>query len=214
MTQIDVHNVSYAEWDKFFNFVGLKEENPPLKSLIKNFFLMMTKIGEIQLETPEMRQLLNDPTEKFDLCFIEALLPLMYPIKDRFNCSLILISSLGGNLQHHEAFGSPTHPILYPDILRTFIGELDFVQRLTAVYLNLLYKYVFYLECLPIFDSKVKKLFGPNTRTIDEITQDADMLFLNVGNIIEENRPAVSTVIYLGSLHIEPNKPLPTVSKY
>ncbi|XP_077300684.1 UDP-glucosyltransferase 2-like [Arctopsyche grandis] len=212
LTQIDVHNVSYAEWNKFYNFVDLKEENPSIKKILSDFFIIMGKIAERQLETPGMKQLLNDPTEKFDLCFVEALLPLMYPIKDRFNCNLILFSSLGGNIQHHEAFGSPTHPILYPDILWPFIGELDFFQRITAVYLHLLYKYVFYFESLPMFDSKAKELFGPSTRPIDEITHDADMLFLNSEPLLGEMRPIAPSVVYLGSIHIVPNKPLPTVS--
>ncbi|XP_077300072.1 UDP-glucosyltransferase 2-like isoform X4 [Arctopsyche grandis] len=209
LTEIDVGDVSYKTWNENYLRFRLKNNNPIMYKLYKEFFKTLIMIGENQLKTPAMQCLIHDPEEKIDLCFFEILLPAVFPLKDHFNCSMILISSFGVLVQIFDAFGNPSNPILYPDVASKQFGDLDFWQRLYAIFYDLKYIYIYYIELVSLFDASAKKIFGMNTRSVDEITRDADMLFMNVHPILGEIRPVVPNIIYMGSMHIMPNKPLP-----
>lgn len=212
LTQIDVHDLSYAVWMKVFNFVDVKETKMSGEELYRVFYTTVKDVGVMQLGTPEMQKIINDPDVKFDLCFFEALVPLMFPFKDRFNCSMILISSLSAAVQQFDAFGNPSHPILYPDIMTQYLGVLDFWQRLEVVYTDLSYRYFYFNEMLPMFDESARKVFGENTRSVNDIEKEADMLFLNTHPLLGDIRPTVPSIIYMGNMHMHPRKPLPEVS--
>lgn len=214
LTQIDVHDISYEKWNAAFNFVEIKERNTPLIALFGEYNIFMSAMTEIQMNTPAMKRLLNDPSEKFDLCFFEASIPTAYPIKDHFNCSMILFSSHTGGIQDFDAFGNPSHPILYPDFLTTHFGDADFWQRIELVFHDIKYRYLYNTKWVKIIDFYARRTFGQNTRPVDEIRRDADMLFLNMPPLLGMVRPTVPGIVYTGFMHIKPNKPLKLVSRF
>ncbi|KAI5633116.1 UDP-glucoronosyl and UDP-glucosyl transferase domain-containing protein [Phthorimaea operculella] len=55
----------------------------------------------------------------------------------------------------------------------------------------------------------LKKNFGPNIPTVSELSENVDMLFLNVHPIWEGNFPVPPSVIYMGGLHQKPSKEIP-----
>ncbi|XP_077300068.1 UDP-glycosyltransferase UGT5-like isoform X1 [Arctopsyche grandis] len=210
LTKIDVEEISYTEWNKKFDFIKIHESDTTPTELIRLFYTVMSSIIEMQMNTPAMQKLLNDPSERFDLCFFEALAPHINPIKDRFNCSLILISSLSGSLQDFDSFGNPSNPVLYPDFTALYLGDLDFWQRLHLTYLDIRYRFMYYFQLVPLLDNNAKKMFGESVRSVDKIQKEADMLFLNVHPLLGGIRPTVPGIVYMGSMHIRPIKPLPS----
>ncbi|XP_077301176.1 UDP-glucosyltransferase 2-like [Arctopsyche grandis] len=211
-TQINVHNISYPIWQRIMNFTKIKEESTSPIDLTYNLYDALLQITNLQLNSPDMKRLLHDPNEKFDLCFIEAMTANMYPIKDVFNCSLILISSYSGDLQHFEIFGNPSNPILYPGLMPPYHGDLNLWQKFYVVLEYVVYKSMYKYIFLPLIDDAATKYFGDNSRSINEIGSDADMLFLNVHLYFDHIRPIVPAIIYIGGLHIKPNKSLPSIS--
>lgn len=212
LTQIDVHDISYKIWDEHFNFVKIREESPSKLHVVRKYNRVMLSVVESQIQTPAMQQMMNDPMMKFDVCFFEVLAPHVNPLKDRFNCSLILISSFSGKCQHFDAFESPSNPIMYPDTVSPYLDNLNFWQRLYVVSYDAYYRYVYSTEVFPLIDEGMKRIFGEDTRPVSEILNEADMLFLNAHPIFGGIRPITPAVVFLGSLHIKPNKPLPSVS--
>ncbi|XP_077300076.1 UDP-glucosyltransferase 2-like isoform X2 [Arctopsyche grandis] len=210
LNQIDVQQISYKFWKQQFNFVKLTEEATSPTNIMEKYYTLMCSIVEMQMKTPKMQKLLNDPSERFDLCFFESVAPHVNPIKDHFNCSLILISSLTGTLQDFDALGNPSNPVLYIDMMSPYMDDLNFWQRLHLSYLDIVYRYLYYFKMVPLLDERMKKVFGENIRSVDEIQKDVDMLFLNVHPIFGEIRPTVPGIVYMGSLHIRPTMPLPS----
>ncbi|XP_077300077.1 UDP-glucosyltransferase 2-like isoform X3 [Arctopsyche grandis] len=211
LNQIDVQQISYKFWKQQFNFVKLTEEATSPTNIMEKYYTLMCSIVEMQMKTPKMQKLLNDPSERFDLCFFESVAPHVNPIKDHFNCSLILISSLTGTLQDFDALGNPSNPVLYIDMMSPYMDDLNFWQRLHLSYLDIVYRYLYYFKMVPLLDERMKKVFGENIRSVDEIQKDVDMLFLNVHPIFGEIRPTVPGIVYMGSLHIRPTMPLPSI---
>lgn len=211
MRQIDSHNISYHVWSTAFNYAKDGQKN--YKAYNTWFKLMDTimQLAEGQLNLPEMQQLIQDPDTSFDLCFFLCWVEVIFPLKDRFNCSLILISSMTGSMSNFDAFGNPSNPVLYPDILSTYYSDLNFWQRLHEVYQNVFLRYNHYFYIVPTYDAFAKRMFGRNTRSVSEISNDADMMFLNGHPVFFGIRPVVPGIIYMDSLHIKPSKPLPKV---
>ncbi|XP_077300685.1 UDP-glycosyltransferase UGT5-like [Arctopsyche grandis] len=210
LTQIDVHDISYEKFNKEFKLVDVKEKKTKGISVYQEYITFVADLLEIQMKTSAMKSLLNDPSEKFDLCLFEVFVPTAFPIKDHFNCSMILISSMTAGLQDFEAFGNPSNPILYPDFLTSYMGDLTFWNRLNSVIHDLNYRYRYSMIWLPMIDFYARRIFGENCRPVDEIRKDADMMFLNESPLLGSIKPTVPGIIYLGNMHIRPNKPLPS----
>lgn len=209
--QIDVRAASYETWTKSVNYDSMinKKSGKSFQTLITEAFVKLT---DVQLKNPEMNKLLTDKSVNFDLCIIECWVEPMFPIKDRFNCSLILISSLTGSLSNFDAFGNPSNPTLFIDAFSPYFGDLDFWQRLEVTIKNIRDRYTYYFHDVPMYDAFTKTVFGSNTRSVSEIQNDADMLFINGHPILSGIRPVVPGIVYLDSMHIKQPKPLPEVS--
>lgn len=61
------------------------------------------------------------------------------------------------------------------------------------------------------YNSIAKKYFGSETRDVQTIMEDVDMLFVNSHPVLGSIRPTVPAVVYMGSMHIKKPKPLPQV---
>ncbi|XP_077301175.1 uncharacterized protein LOC143921698 [Arctopsyche grandis] len=209
LRQIDAHNISYQVWNERLNYAKMgQNKRINLGQTILEAFIQLTKV---QVELPEVQQLLRDPNASFDLCFIECWIETMLPIKDHFNCSLILISSTTGSLANFDAFGNPSNPVLYVDVLSPYYMDLDFWQRLHQTYAYVMDRYFYYFQQLPQYNAFVKETFGENTRSISKIMNDADMMFLYGHPVLAGVRPIVPGIIYMDNLHISTPKPLPEV---
>lgn len=208
LKQIDVRIVSYESWASSLNYDSLVKNSGGFQSSLTEAFV---KLSDTQLNHPEMKKLLEDESVKFDLCFIESWVEPMFPLKDRFNCRLILISSLTGSLSNFDAFGNPSNPTFFNDAFSPYFGDLDFWQRLEVTVKNIRDRYQYYFHDVPKYDAFAKRMFGSDTRSVSEIHSDADMMFINGHPILSGIRPVVPGIVYLDSMHLKQPKPLPEV---
>lgn len=210
LRQIDVHDISYKVWKDRINYNKLDQKT--VSNLRRMISQALTHLTRVQVELPEIQQLMQDPNASFDLCFIECWVEAMLPLKDHFNCSLILISSTTGSLANFDAFGNPSNPALYMGLMSPYYVDMNFWQRLHQTYSQVMERYYYYLQQLPQTNAFTKEFFGENTRSVSEIMNDADMMFLYGHPILVGIRPIVPGIIYIDNLHITTPKPLPEVS--
>lgn len=213
ITQIDTHDFSYKHWDAKLNFANLRKETPNPIAIVRMFMDVMSNVADDIFAFPPIKKLFTSDDERFDICFVEAFVPIVGILREKFNCSVIVISPFYGLLQNHDSVGNPTHPFYYRDVFSPYLEEkINIWQKIALLFIHFYYKYMYHMYGLPRFDGIIKKHFGPNTRSVDLDSEDVDMLFLNSYQLFNEVRPSVPAVVYLGSMHIKPTKPLPTVS--
>ncbi|CAG9568600.1 unnamed protein product [Danaus chrysippus] len=104
--------------------------------------------------------------------------------------------------------GTPTSPILYPLPLRNKIYNLNFFEKIREIYRHYSNEYAEYLNDLDN-DILLKERFGPQTPTINELSENIHMLFLNVHTIWADHKPSTPNIVYMGGIHQVPPKDLP-----
>lgn len=177
-----------------------------LMSYINNFIAKMTIMAEALMQHSKVQNLIHDNSINFDLVMIEHLIPSVLAFQHRFNCSLIGLLSLDASSITHEIMGNPSHPILYPTPFLPFDENMSFIQRLISIGFEIYVRYLIVPLAMPVHDSLVKKYFGENTPSLEEINEKIDMLFLFTDPIFHPIRPTVPAVINIGGSHIQKAK--------
>lgn len=165
-------------------------------------------------EIPEVKNLLKDKSQKFDLVFVEAIANYALIASHIFKAPAILFSSFYGFPEHFEAMGAVTwHPEFYPNFYRNKFQNLTIWEKIEEIYLEWkIFRMVRSSEDEE--NEMLKNSYGPDAPTIAELKQNVQMLFLNAHPIFGNNRPVPPSVIYLGALHLQPVKKLPEVSEF
>ncbi|XP_068623980.1 UDP-glucosyltransferase 2-like [Battus philenor] len=207
LTEIDVHDISYNLWKRFVSAAA--ENNNDLFIQLEVAFDLILDIFKTQLEVKEIKEILNNKKNKFDLLLLEACIMPALSLAHVYDVPVIQISSFGGIVGNYELFGTPNHPIFYPLPLRQKIYNLTMWEKVVELYYNH-YKLnkltdKFELEC----DKVLTKIFGSNFPGLSKLKNNVHMLFLNIHSIWDNNRPVPQNVIYLGGLHQKPYKELP-----
>ncbi|CAD0205774.1 unnamed protein product [Chrysodeixis includens] len=213
LTEIDVHDISYSIWqDTFVKKASKGEKNdivPQLTIIYRAFF----QILEAQLQSKEVQALINDDKKSFDLLLLEACnRPTLVFSHIYKNIPIILVSSLGGTNLNFEVIGAPVHPLLFPDFFHQRLFNLTFWEKLNRLYTH--YQFTKLHESnVEIEDNMLRKQFGPDLPSVTELSNNVDMLFLNIHPMFEGIRPVPPTVVYMEGLHLKPQKELPTELK-
>ncbi|KAK5639989.1 hypothetical protein RI129_010800 [Pyrocoelia pectoralis] len=206
LTEIDLHS-SYDVWNKkiMVNILSYKEN--ALVAII-NFITQLIEIEDEQMRNPNVQALLKSD-EKYDLVIIEGFMPAMSAFAVKFQCPLIAMVSTAGHSGLHNLIGNPTHPVLYPDVIYPYDEEMSLSQRISSVVSTFLFSLASsYGNSLQ--DQLMKKHFGSNYPSIDEIMGNTSMLFVNSDNIFHKIQPLVPSVVQIGGgSHLRPPKPLP-----
>ncbi|XP_026735894.1 uncharacterized protein LOC113499578 [Trichoplusia ni] len=210
LTEIDVHDVSYKIWQDTFLKKSSKGEKSDLVPQITIIFEAFYQILEAQLKSKEVQALINDKNKQFDLLLLEACVRSTIVFSHIYkNIPVILVSSLGGTNFNYEVLGAAGHPILFPDFFHQKVHNLTFWEKLHMLYthyqLTKLHESIAELE-----DSMLQKQFGPNIQSVTELSNNVDMLFLNIHPMFEGVRPVPPSVVYIEGLHLKPQKELST----
>lgn len=126
LTQIDV---GYAY--KYIKDLYHKVQYLNSFNLISHAQATCDSISDDELSHPKVQQLIKNQ-EKFDLVLTEALYPEFLVFAETSKCPTILISSLEMQSIIHMTLGNPTNPILYPEFVLRFYGELSFKERIIS----------------------------------------------------------------------------------
>lgn len=209
LTEIDLH-FTYETWNK--NLLDIISNQENFFKMIEITTLTLNEVIDQQLSHPEVRKLIKDENEHFDLLIVEYLMPTMVAFAERFKCPMIGVTSLDAPAVYFELLGSPAHPVLNPDFNLPFVGKLSFKERLTSVLYIVLGK-LGNGQFLDDIDRSVKKHFGNHYPFVADIQKNISMLFVNTDPIFHAVRPLVPTVIQIGGgTHRETSKSLPKVT--
>ncbi|XP_072400615.1 UDP-glycosyltransferase UGT5-like isoform X2 [Diabrotica undecimpunctata] len=209
LTEIDLSSI----YD-FVKTINVSQELSYKNSVIRNLnfmFEIALKFLDHGVENKEVKQLINDNTTDFDLLIIQS--GFFYDIGKAFvwkyQVPIIGISSLGLFLHSHDALGNPTHPIVSPDMMLNFAGELSFFDKVQSFLYNIWYRMFYYWYALPKADKIARKYFGEDMPYLGDLERNISLLLLNVNPIIHNVRPNVPNVIEINQMHIKERKPLP-----
>lgn len=206
LTEIDVHEASYEILS-----VAVKE----ISKGQKDFITQMTYILDIVTECvskyfdkKEIQDMLK--TKKFDLLLVEAISRPALLFSHIYKVPVIQVSSFGAAFDNYNVIGAPTHPMLYPSIMGRRINQLNIWEKISESYNH------FLLDMLvkqheEIENEMLKKYFGARAPTVVELSNNIDMLFLNIHPLFEGIRPVPPNVVYMGGIHQKPEKILPDV---
>ncbi|KAG5867461.1 hypothetical protein JTB14_029020 [Gonioctena quinquepunctata] len=206
LTEIDV-NYSYKIMVDENITDAWAEEN----FLVQNILRIQTfveKVTYAELNHPDMKKLIRNEQQHFDLIFVEGHYPLVYAFGYWFQAPVISISSLSPWLHCHDVMGNPTHPI-YPDMLMTADEDYGFVYRLRGFLYNIWYRALFHWYILPKEDRIARKYFGNDMPYLGDIFRNTSLLMINVNPIMGTPRANVPNVVEISQMHIREKKPLP-----
>ncbi|XP_072400617.1 UDP-glycosyltransferase UGT5-like isoform X4 [Diabrotica undecimpunctata] len=153
-----------------------------------------------------------DQHDGFDLVMLQLSTTtnlLLYSLAFKYRAPIVGISSLGLFLHSHDALGNPTHPIVSPDMMLNFAGELSFFDKVQSFLYNIWYRMFYYWYALPKADKIARKYFGEDMPYLGDLERNISLLLLNVNPIIHNVRPNVPNVIEINQMHIKERKPLP-----
>ncbi|KAJ8708778.1 hypothetical protein PYW08_010160 [Mythimna loreyi] len=207
LTEIDVHDISYAVWkDKFMSLPKGHKRDIYLhfSAYLESIRLMF----EAQIKDESVKNLLDDKTKQFDLIFMEAAARPGMVLSHIYKAPVILISSYGASFDNYDVIGAPTHPLLYPMCIRQKLHNLSIWDKMKELYLHY-YLEVIHQNSYKLENELIKKYFGPDVPLIQELNNNVDMMFLNIHPVFEGIRPVPPTVQFMGGLHQNPEQEIP-----
>ncbi|XP_045519961.1 UDP-glucosyltransferase 2-like isoform X1 [Pieris brassicae] len=207
LTEIDVHDISYKNWEAVLDTHNGKKEN--IFQQIVNLFERFTSTFDLQLQTPEVKKMLSKEKNNIDLIVVESSVRTTLGLGHLLKAPIIQFSSFGTSPSHFGFFGAPSQPLLYPTPLNVRIYNLtmfekifEFLKHLTLDYLQ-----------RAMYDSDyamAKRNFGEDLPPFEELMDKyVQMLFLNEHPIWAHNHPVPSNVIFMGGIHQTEHDALP-----
>lgn len=181
--------------------------------MLNTYYDTMLKLTDAQLEDPQVKELLRNTVETFDLLIVEAYTPTWFALAEIFKVPIVSVSATHTTLQNFDSMDNPTHPFLYPDVLTSHPGKLSFFKRLNLVYRSVQFRWNYYYNVLPKFEALAVKHFGNNSTPVGLIEKKTDLMLVNVHPLIIGPRPTVPGVVFLGNIHLTTPNPIPDVSK-
>lgn len=121
----------------------LKEVDLEGSEMLKSVFNVMRKIFEAELRSDQVIELLsNKRGQHFDLVLVDwsGSSSLMNIFAHHFNAPLIAITNGEAFPNVHEAFGNPSHPVIYPSVFLPFSENLDLLERVSSVLFTIWYR--------------------------------------------------------------------------
>ncbi|XP_075985931.1 UDP-glycosyltransferase UGT5-like [Anticarsia gemmatalis] len=206
LTEIDVHDISYKIW-----WDNLKKTSEVDKADAATQYKIMidalTVLFDAQLQNEEVKKVIS-ATNKYDLLLLEACVRPALVLTHVFKAPVILVSSFGADVTNYKLVGAPEHPLLYPNLLRQKIHNLTMMDKVRELYNH--YNLIKATDmCAVGVNAMLKKNFGPETPTVEELGNNVDLILFNSNPVFEGIRSVPPNVIYMGGLHQNPAKPLP-----
>ncbi|CAH2098359.1 unnamed protein product [Euphydryas editha] len=204
LTEIDVHNISYEYWNQILSEVG-KEKNR--LTIIKYFFEFILELIRKQLKTSIIQEFLQN-NKKIDLILVESCMRPALIFSHIYNAPVIEFSSFGSVNFAYEVFGAETHPIIYPDLFHRRMYNMTIWEKINELYFHYSSQRIV-AQSLHDENEMLRKIFGPDIPSLDNMRRNVQILFLNMHSIWDFNRPVPPNVVYLGGIHHKPQRDLP-----
>ncbi|XP_014370484.2 UDP-glucosyltransferase 2-like [Papilio machaon] len=204
--EIDVHNESYAVKNETTKEAYEKDTSSFRKvELLSQLFV---RAFRAQLENEEFRAVVKLEKDYFDLLLIEACATPTLGLSHIFKAPVIQVSSLGALMSNYEALGIPMHLFFFPTSVRKRIHKLSLTDKLATLLEFAVSKYVM-RTTRNLENDLLREHFGEDTPSLDELTNNIDMLFLNTNPLWANNYPVPPNVIFIGGIVQNTRKDLP-----
>uniref|UniRef100_A0A1Y1M4S3 UDP-glucuronosyltransferase n=1 Tax=Photinus pyralis TaxID=7054 RepID=A0A1Y1M4S3_PHOPY len=204
LTEIDLSSSFKILDDKLLEIINSSQNVLKVMQLtIKTFH----DVNDFQLQHPEVRSLIDDEDQHFDLLIVEYILSPMFYFSKRFRCPYIGLLPLDSSNINYRSFGHPAHPTLYPDMLMGIHGETSLLERVQLILFEL------FMVCIaPMvrgWEQEMAWNHFRDTTPVETIRAEISLLFVNSDPVLHYNRPLLPSVISIGgTLARIPTKPL------
>ncbi|XP_072946229.1 UDP-glucosyltransferase 2-like [Epargyreus clarus] len=194
LTEIDIHDTyKIVQKEIVAVKIGSGESICDQMNIIYN---ILSKSFEKGVQSDEVKNLLQYNEDYFDLLMIEAVVKPALIFSHFFKAPVISISSLGALMDG----GAPVHPLLYPSMNQYKLYNLNIWDKIIQLY-NAFQLKILEEDYETINNVLLRNIFGPKVPTLQELTKNIDMTFLNVHPIWIDNQPMPPNFIFLGGLH-------------
>ncbi|KAJ8923421.1 hypothetical protein NQ315_001979 [Exocentrus adspersus] len=156
---------------------------------------VMKVISDAQLSSPVIKDLIKG-SKQFDVIFVEFLVPEWLALSEVYKCPKILFASMEVTASFYHLTGNPAHPILHPEFVSPYHGQLSFRERVMSTILSWYWKLLFQYRVFPERQEVMDKHFH-TTSTIKELISDVDLLMLSISPLIQGPRALSPNVISL-----------------
>lgn len=211
LTEIDWGRSHYLIQDVFQLVRKVQEEGLSME-VFKYSITVFRNITEEQFLHPSVDDLLRSKERKFDLVIIENLALAYYFFANKYDCPIVLASSMPASAYILNKMGNFDHKILYPDQNLGYAGSLSFPERVYSVLYSTWFEYQIG-KLVSVIDQKGRVRFDTNESSIEEIERN------RVGLVVETRIPVfhkpralVPGIISINGLQINPEQPLPKVT--
>ncbi|CAH2098406.1 unnamed protein product [Euphydryas editha] len=211
LTEIDVHEGSYKIWQQILAHHSGNKDDIMLQ--VRNIFESFAIVLDYQMDTPQVKSFLKNKHKKyFDLLILEACNRSLMGLAHMFDAPVILVSSFGAVPLQYSILGAPMHPLLYPTPGRQRLYNLTLWEKGVELFKHVALDYLIVLT--EDFDYQImKKHFGNDVPTYEELRSAIRMMFLNEHPIWADNHPVPPSIQYIGGIHQAEVKELPTELK-
>ncbi|XP_041972608.1 UDP-glycosyltransferase UGT5-like [Aricia agestis] len=159
------------------------------------------------METPAVKEIIRKK-EHYDLLLTEHGMEVSLGFSHIFKAPVIQISSLGHLFFSDKSVGSDIHPFLYPCPMNQRVYNLTKFEKIQTIWNGL--KLISAFKVLNReTDVIIKKIFGQDTPSFNELKENIHMTMLNVHPIWIDNQPLSPNVILIGGIHEKLPTPLP-----
>lgn len=164
---------------------------------------------EQTMSKPQIRKLITDPNERFDLVIVEQFFNDVFKgFAYHFNAPLVAISSTGTGPWLSGLLGNPSSTSYIPNFSLSYTSKMNFWERLHNGLFTLLENVNRYLFFYTKMDEMLQKHF-PGSPTIEELNKNISIMFLNSHVSSTQPIPHVPNMIEIGGFHVYPPKKLP-----
>ncbi|CAH0715011.1 unnamed protein product, partial [Brenthis ino] len=184
-------------------------ETSDLSAQVKHILTTLSYLVEEQFKSTEVQKLISDQEKSFDMLFLEHFPRLASIYAHLYKVPVIQFNSFGLMRGTAEMMGASSHCILYPIPIHYNFFNLTIWETITNISRNTVLYFNYYYNLCYSDNEISKRLFGQDFPDIEEVRGNASLLFLNIHNLWDFNRPQPKSVINLSGIHYYTRRELP-----
>lgn len=170
-------------------------------TVTKDNYMGLIEMISQQFNVKEVRNLINNCSESFDLLIVESYIDYLLVFSHFFKVPVIQISSGYAIAENFELHGAVSrHPLYHPNLWR-----FRFNLNLWNTAVEFITEFRLYLEFYKLMEAEnslIQKQFGNDVPPLSELKNQVQLLFVNIHHVFDNNRPVPPSVQYLGGLHL------------
>ncbi|KAL0818874.1 hypothetical protein ABMA28_008191 [Loxostege sticticalis] len=219
LRQIDVSdNEEILANDNFMNISYILDNIVEPSSDVEYLQDMSLKIALRTLQNKNVKTLIENPKETFDVVVVDLLETELYAgFAALYNCPLVWAYSMGAHWVPMRLIDDPTNPAYSSDYFTTSIAPFSFTERFKVLVEHMKWRYAKTFKTMPKEEDAYINIFGPEIKKRGLNVPDYEDLIYNASLILSNGYHASGKIPntpqnwkFVGGFHIEdPAKPLP-----